>query len=309
VDWSPTNTVTFDEWRWIRDTFARNGMRPFFWATEHGYFLTGAVNANYPPIDLSRWTEYNWQLFMQMDHGHPHAAEPELAGTFYWFERGWGHWGPWAQDALVDSPAPQMPAPSPLWKKMRNEIQYMRFRRQPSVSEPPPPPLVFYIRDVVDKMPTNGDFPERDPGIITASIVHHAGSGERVQPYPARYAKSVARWHIRRGWAGIAYHFVIVAKTDGNAAILKVGRADTVRPHSGNRSINEHSYGIMLSGNNVKDDLPTDAQVEALWWLLSRLGVRVRPHKHIVTTWCPGDLRRSWWRTIKGRAIDAGLWR
>lgn len=313
--WTATNTVTFNEWDWIRKTFADHGMRPYFWATEHGYFINCQANTNYPRIDLGRWTDYNWQLFMMLNHGHQHAVAGELAGVFHWFERGWGHWGAWAADAIVDSPAPEMPAPSPLWVKMRNENQYMQFQRRPTIRTappppppPPPPPSAFYIRDVVDEMPTARPFPSRNALDITASIVHHAGSGERVQPYPARYAKAIARWHIRWGWAGIAYHFVVVAKPDGSAVILQVGELGTIRPHSGNASINAHSCGIMLSGNNVGTDVPTDDQVEALWWLLERLGKRVRPHKHIVTTYCPGDLRRKWWQTIKGRAVAAGLW-
>jgi GH25 family lysozyme M1 (1,4-beta-N-acetylmuramidase) len=138
VEWSPTNTVTFDEWRWIRDQFAAAGVGAFYWATEHGYSLGDAQNGNYPLIDLGRWTEYNWELFVRMNPAHDTPIEAQLAGVMYWFNAGWGHWGPWAKDALVDSPAPEMPAPSPLWIWMGETPEALEFSRY--TDEPPPPP-------------------------------------------------------------------------------------------------------------------------------------------------------------------------
>ena len=137
--WSATNTVTFDEWRWIRDQFAAAGVDAYYWATEHGYSLDFSQNANYPPIDLGRWSAYNWDLFVRMNPGHQSATEPELAGVMYWFNAGWGHWGPWAKDALVDSPAPEMPAPSPLWIQMGQSSQELAFSRYEEEQPPPPP--------------------------------------------------------------------------------------------------------------------------------------------------------------------------
>ena len=135
--WSSTNTVTFDEWRWIRDQFAAAGVDAFYWATEHGYSLGDAQNTNYPPIDLGSWTGYNWELFVRMNAEHPSAIQPELAGVMYWFNAGWGHWGPWGEDALVDSPAPEMPAPSPMWIQMGQSPQELAFSRY--AEEPTPP--------------------------------------------------------------------------------------------------------------------------------------------------------------------------
>ena len=135
--WSATNTVTFDEWRWIRDQFKSIGIDAYYWATEHGYSLGDAQNTNYPPIDLDRWTSYNWDLFVRLNPRHQAAIEPGLAGVTHWFNAGWGHWGPWAKDALVDSPAPEMPAPSPLWIKMGQDPQDLRFSRYDDVYPPP----------------------------------------------------------------------------------------------------------------------------------------------------------------------------
>jgi len=137
VTWTATNTCTFDEWRWIREQFASVGVNAYYWATEHGYSIDYCENAEYPPINLQTWTDYNWQLFRQMDPEHPQAEGPDLAGLMYWYNAGWGHWGFWARDALVDSPAPEMPAPSPLWLRMGDRAQELAFTRYDG-SEPVP---------------------------------------------------------------------------------------------------------------------------------------------------------------------------
>ncbi|MGD8474813.1 MAG: glycoside hydrolase family 25 protein [Anaerolineae bacterium] len=138
--WSATNTVTFDEWRWIRDLFTAAGVQAYYWATEHGYSLGDSQNGGFPPIDLGSWTAYNWELFARMNPGHQAAVEAELAGVMYWFNAGWGHWGNWQKDALVDSPAPEMPAPSPLWIQMGETLQELAFSRYEDGSSPQPLP-------------------------------------------------------------------------------------------------------------------------------------------------------------------------
>lgn len=125
VPWSLTNTVTFDEWRWIADHFPG----AYLWSTEHGYSLWDHQNILYPEINLGLWTDYNWDLFRWMDPEHDNAIAPRLAGSFYWFEAGYGHWGNWPEDAAVDSPHPEMPAPSPLWLKMGAEATSLAFTR------------------------------------------------------------------------------------------------------------------------------------------------------------------------------------
>lgn len=120
--WSAENTVTWDEWRWIRDQF-HNGA--FYWATEHGYSLNDDQNHTYPKITLDLHTNYNWQLDLWMED----VTEPELAGYCHWFEAGWGAWGAWPKDSLRDSIVPEMPAPSPLWIRMGNQANELEFNR------------------------------------------------------------------------------------------------------------------------------------------------------------------------------------
>ena len=133
--WSATNTVTFDEWRWIRDQFEGAGINASYWATEHGYSVGDNQNAGYPRIDLGKWFEYNAELFLRLNHAHANAIEPELSGVMYWFEAGWGHYGAWAKDSLRDSIVPEMPAPSPLWGWM--EQGYLNFVRYGDPANPP----------------------------------------------------------------------------------------------------------------------------------------------------------------------------
>jgi|GEM_PF-1227335 len=138
--WSATNTVTFDEWRWIRDQFAAAGVQAYYWATEHGYSLGDSQNGSFPPVDLGSWNAHNWDLFVRMNPQHQAAIETELAGVMYWFNAGWGHWGSWQKDALVDSPAPEMPAPSPLWIHMGESTQELAFSRYEDGPSPQPLP-------------------------------------------------------------------------------------------------------------------------------------------------------------------------
>lgn len=126
AQWSATNTVTFDENRWIRDQFP-TGI--YYWVTEHGYSLNDDQNHNYPKIDLNLHTEYNWELDLRMNTAHPKETGLHLAGTCHWFEAGWGAWGAWPKDALRDSIVPEMPAPSPLWIRMGDRVNELEFNR------------------------------------------------------------------------------------------------------------------------------------------------------------------------------------
>ncbi len=135
--WTKTNTVTFDEWRWIRDTLQPSA---YYWATEHGYSYGDSQNHEYPRIDLPRHTDYNWELTKRMDPAHPQATEPQFAGFMHWFEAGWGHWGGWCRDALRDGCGPDMPQPSPLWVRMGERVNELRFQRYGDQPPPPPPP-------------------------------------------------------------------------------------------------------------------------------------------------------------------------
>ena len=280
--WTATNTVTFDEWRWIRDQF-KNGC--YLWATEHGYSLKDDQNHGYPQIDLSMWTEYNWEVFKRMNPAHPKAIEPQLAGVMYWIERGWGHWGAWGKDALVDSPVPEMPAPSPLWIRMGERKDELAFSRRGEVVPRPELSIV----DLTKTLPWRSDTPRwLKRNRYDFVVVHHTGNdyqGEtqeemtvvigKINTFVTRYWK----------WPRIGDHYVI----DPQGRIYQTNDPLDVTFHAA--SGNARGVGVDLMGALHRHP-PTDAQIRSLRQLRQALKVPARPHHDFVSTQCPG---RAWW--------------
>lgn len=311
--WTATNTVTFDEHRWIRDTLKQVGVNAYYWATEHGYSINDDQNHDYPQIDLRRHTDYNWALSRKMDPSHPYPTEPEFAGFFHWFEAGWGHWGSWAADALRDSIVPEMPAPSPLWIKMGAEVDALRFERYAEQ-----PAQDFQIIDVtaqirhyaasrrqllIDRDCINIERPPvRVANYVNRLVIHHAGAGERVRDDPLEYAKMITRWSVDHNhFPTMPYHYMVVATPDGGVVILKTLDDDIVGYHAGRWTFNLYSFGLMMSGDNTVDE-PTELQIQAMCWLVKELDKpKLWAHKQVIPgkTECPGDLRKSWWLRVR----------
>jgi len=281
--WTATNTVTFDEWRWIRDQF-HNGC--YLWATEHGYSLKDDQNHDYPQIDLSMWTEYNWNLFVRMNPKHAQAIEPQLAGVIYWVERGWGHWGAWGKDALVDSPVPEMPAPSPLWIRMGERKDELAFSRcGEAVGQPVELPIVD-LREVLPWRSNTARWLKRDGYDFV--VVHHTANDpkgttqeemvaaiERTNAFVIRYWK----------WPRIGGHYVI----DPQGRVYQVNDLVDVTFHAGKG--NRRGVGVDLMGALHRHP-PTEEQMVALRRLRQKLNVPARPHSDFVQTQCPGQ---AWW--------------
>jgi N-acetyl-anhydromuramyl-L-alanine amidase AmpD len=103
-----------------------------------------------------------------------------------------------------------------------------------------------------------------------AIVVHHSGSRRDT-------TASIDRWHRKRGWDGIGYHFVI-----GNGREMPAGQIDpTFRwwqqregAHAGSspqsKPLNETGIGICLIGN-FNEDQPEDYQTERLVELCATL--------------------------------------
>lgn len=88
-----TNTVTFNEHQWFARTYQELvGWIPPMFATEHGYSIGDAQNANYPRIDENLWTDYNQELFERMNPSHPKAIPPYMFTLCYWLETAGGTW-------------------------------------------------------------------------------------------------------------------------------------------------------------------------------------------------------------------------
>ncbi len=117
-------------------------------------------------------------------------------------------------------------------------------------------------------------------------VVHHSASAD----VPAA---EIHAWHLVRGWAGIGYHFVI--RKDGS---IERGRPQqAVGAHAG-KKCNEHSIGICLCGNFMKE-LPSEPQlislIELVVWLknyykASAGEIDIKLHRQVTATECPGKL-------------------
>lgn len=114
-------------------------------------------------------------------------------------------------------------------------------------------------------------------------IIHHSASAD----VPAA---TIHAWHLKQGWSGIGYHFVIRRNGD-----IEEGRPlNTIGAHAGPAG-NGDSIGICLTGN-FTESIPSEQQLNSLRNLIQYLRERYRSnlplfrHRDIVVTLCPGDL-------------------
>ena len=124
-----------------------------------------------------------------------------------------------------------------------------------------------------------------------AIVIHHVGNTDKNVNSAA-----IHRWHLKNGWAGIGYHYVI--RKDGT---IERGRPlHTVGAHCYNQ--NEHTVGICVIGN-FELARPTHEQfrsTEELIGSICRLYQinpdikTVRGHKDYNRTDCPGTYLYQW---------------
>jgi hypothetical protein len=116
-------------------------------------------------------------------------------------------------------------------------------------------------------------------------VIHHVGMGAAEEA-----AAEIHRLHLRNGWSGIGYHYVI----HKNGMIERGRPRDTVGAHTYNH--NGSSVGIVLDGN-FEDAMPTDVQLERTARLVAALShiYNISPdynsvvgHRDLNTTLCPG---------------------
>ncbi len=121
-------------------------------------------------------------------------------------------------------------------------------------------------------------------------VIHHTASSRDS-------IESIHEAHLKRGWEGIGYHFVI-----GNGSGMKDGEIEpTFRwktqmhgAHAGNEEYNQHGIGVCLVGN-FEDSNPSAAQLASVKRLVGVLkgqyGIKtanVVGHKTVKATACPG---------------------
>ncbi len=102
-------------------------------------------------------------------------------------------------------------------------------------------------------------------------------------------AEDIHRWHVKKGWSGIGYHYVI--RVDG---VLDVGRPECwAGAHAKGR--NTGSVGICLIGTD-KYNLDQWSILKKLLTKLSAkyIGVNIIGHNEISNKTCPGFDVQKW---------------
>ena len=117
-------------------------------------------------------------------------------------------------------------------------------------------------------------------------VIHHSASSR------ATTLRDIRRWHQKKGWRDVGYHWVI--EGDGD---IKVGRPlPEIGAHC--RRYNYESLGICATGDNTRaENAWTPGQVRSLVALVEAVcllwpRIEVRGHRELVDTECPGlDVR------------------
>lgn len=137
----------------------------------------------------------------------------------------------------------------------------------------------------------------QDKREITEIIVHSSAT-----PEGAHFTvEEIDRWHRRRGWRCIGYHYVVYL--DGS---IHLGRpVEEMGAHCPANKHNYHSIGVCYIGGTEKNghtpkDTRTPAQKEALRALLGLLkaayrNARIYGHRDFMPTACPSfDARKEY---------------
>lgn len=134
---------------------------------------------------------------------------------------------------------------------------------------------------------TNIQFRTLVPRNATKRIVlHHSASGSHTT------WQNIQDWHLKNGWAGIGYHYVIHA--DGG--IYRGRPEDKAGAHAyqdAKHEANSDGIGICLVGNFMLTQ-PTTPQLDSLVELVRDIWTRypdipVVGHREVMATSCPGD--------------------
>lgn len=131
--------------------------------------------------------------------------------------------------------------------------------------------------------------------------IHHT-----VSP-PDRSIASIAAYHVRKGWPGIGYAYVI----NNLGKIYQVNYPETKSYHAGSDDApgdeNLWSIGIALQGDFTKSP-PPQAQLDAARWLVKDLKYRLDitealPHRTMpgAATQCPGNTYLTWLPYVTGK--------
>ena len=144
----------------------------------------------------------------------------------------------------------------------------------------------------------------RDTRLYTKYIVvHHSGTPTDMD----LSASSIQNMHLRNGWYGIGYHFVI--RKNGT---VEIGSPlESIGAHSYGH--NNNTIGIHLSGN-FEIARPTKKQIESLEHLIAHLAKSydIDINKNVILghqdlnhdTACPGVYLKKQLPTIREKALE-----
>ena len=138
------------------------------------------------------------------------------------------------------------------------------------------------IKNIINLLPKSltKTYGKRNLRLLKYIVIHHSAiDGFNAFDY--------AKWHLKRGWPAIGYHYVI--EKDG--AIQQTNELTTISYHV--KGFNTKSIGISMSGNLQKHK-PTDAQLKSLVALIKKLKKEVKKdlivkgHRELNESLCPG---------------------
>ena len=167
--------------------------------------------------------------------------------------------------------------PEPAGTLARRADPLYRSYGPPAISQPP-----AGTADLITSLP-RGPIPygTRTRKGINLTVLHYSWV---TPPKPDReheiaQIQSIAAGHLRRGWPGIAYHFIV----GPSGIVYEVNHLEAIAAHAGNW--NHRSVGICCL---LRDKPPTPAQVLATAQLIRKLGHEAKPHNALIKTGCPG---------------------
>ncbi|HFD40862.1 MAG TPA: N-acetylmuramoyl-L-alanine amidase [Anaerolineae bacterium] len=147
------------------------------------------------------------------------------------------------------------------------------------------PPEIAYIAESLPRR-RDREYPRRRA--ITRVIIHHSAAPARIG------AARIAAYHVRHGWPGIGYHFVITA--DGTIQQPQPLYLATWHTAGYNRA----SLGICLLGNFMRRLPPTEqlgAAAHLCAWLMEAHDLpasAIVGHRDLNRTACPGRTWQRW---------------
>ena len=118
---------------------------------------------------------------------------------------------------------------------------------------------------------------KRDGKSITEVIIHH----DSIQYCPYTPIFDINRYHIKKGFGSIAYHYYISKK----GKIYKLHNHEDITAHT--KWKNTHTLSVCIQGN-YSNEFISKLQYKSLIELLSYLSLDVAFHSTYNDTQCPG---------------------